>query len=123
MARGTIHFCYVFCSGRFEAGQHVTENVQRILAARIVRGEDDEIASFSCSAAHERALGFVAVASAAEEGDDFSTGDGYKFASQSGEIAEGIVGVGVIDYDGEVLAGVDGLETSGHAVRAMQHRR
>ena len=34
--RGTIHFCYVFCSGHFEAGQSVTENVQRILAARIV---------------------------------------------------------------------------------------
>ena len=45
-----------------------------VFGARVVAGEYDEVAAFSRGAAHHRALGLVAVATAAEEGDDASIG-------------------------------------------------
>ena len=37
-------------------------------------------------------------------------------AGEGGEVAQGVVGVGVVDDDGEGLAGIDGLEAAGNGL-------
>ena len=48
----------------------LVENCERILVAGVIAGEDDQIGQFSGDLAHDGALAVVAVAAAAEEGDE-----------------------------------------------------
>ena len=98
-----------------QSGQRVVDDRHRVLAARIVGGEDDEIAAAPGGFAHQRALGAIAIAAAAEDGDHLAAAAGNEFAGKRGEIAQRVVGVGVIHHHGEGLAGVHALEASGHA--------
>ena len=71
----------VYCDAAgFEAGLDFGEDGERIFGAGIVAGGDDEVAAFAGGLAHLGALGAVAVAAAAEEGDDALAG----FARSSG---------------------------------------
>src|SRR6185312_7563027 len=85
---------------------------QRIFRARIVAGEDDDVAELAGGLAHQWALGAVAVAAGAEEGDDAA---GFEGTRGGDGVAEGVVRVGVIDDDVEGLASVDALEAAGDA--------
>ncbi len=88
-----------------------------IFGAGIVAGGDDEIAAFARGLAHLGALGAVAVAAAAEERDDARAATcGGHLAGEGGQIAQGVVGVGVVHDHGEGLAGVDGLEAAGNGL-------
>ena len=39
-------------------------------------------------------------------------------AGKRGEVAQGVVGVGVVDDDGEGLAGIDGLKAAGNGIES-----
>ena len=67
-------------AGGLEAGLDFGEDGERIFGAGIVAGGDDEVASLARGLAHLGALGAVAIAAAAKEGDDAATG----FAQSSG---------------------------------------
>ena len=80
----------------------------------IVAGGDDEIAALAGGLAHLWPLGAVAIAAAAEERDHARACGCGHLARQRGQIAQGVVGVRVVDDDGERLAGIDGLEAAGN---------
>ncbi len=67
--------------------------------------------------AHLWALGAVAVATATEERDDAAAGVRGELAGQDDEIAQGVVGVGVVDDHREGLAGIDRLKAPGHGFK------
>src|ERR1035441_7459815 len=93
--------------------QRVVHDGQRIFGARVVAGEDDEVAGFGGCLAHEGTLGAVAVAAAAEEGDDALW---VEPASHGNDVAQRVVGVRVIHHDDEGLAFIDALETPGNGL-------
>jgi hypothetical protein len=105
-------------TGGLDAGESLVEDGRGIFGARVVAGEDDQIAALAGGAAHLGALSAVAVAAAAEESDDSAlrvagTAVGYELAGQGDEVAQGIVGVGVVDDDGDAVAGRHDLEATG----------
>ena len=107
----TVYFTPVFCSPTSAS----LMMAQRIFAARIVGGEHDEIAAPPGGLAHQRTLGAVAVAAATEHSDDSPRTSVARdeLARQSSEIAQRVVGVSVVDDDGEGLAAIDALKSSG----------
>src|ERR1700761_7230465 len=64
----------------------LVDDGRRPLAARVVAGDDDEIAGFGSDTAHLRALGTVAIAAAAEEGDDTAVVDADALAGEADQI-------------------------------------
>src|SRR4051794_23976157 len=88
----------------------------RVLAARVVGRDDDDVRVLAHDGAHERALGTVAVAAGAED-DDHAPGRERPRRAQ--HVVERVRGVGVVDEHGERLALVDRLEAAGdaHGVR------
>src|SRR6185369_1129062 len=82
-----------------------------IFRARIVAGQDHEIAFLSSRLAHQRTLGAVAVPAASEYGDHTI---GFQIARDRDSISERVVSVRVIDHDGERLTLVDALKPAGH---------
>ncbi len=111
--RGAIGLDGIADIAGFEAGLDFSEDGARIFGARVVAGGDDEVASLPCGQAHLGAFGAIAIAAAAEDSEDAATGLRGHLARKSSEIAERVVGVRVVDDDGEGLAGVDGLEAAG----------
>ncbi len=99
-----------------QAGLDLGEDGGGIFGAGIVAGGDDEIAALARGLAHFRALGAVAVAAAAEERDDARAGCGGHLAGERGQVAQRVVGVRVVDDDGEGLARVDGLKAAGNGL-------
>ncbi len=77
----------------------------------------DEVAAFAGGLTHFGALGAVAVAAAAEDGDDAATGVRGELAGERDEIAKRVVGVGVVDDDGEGLACIHELEAAGDGLQ------
>src|SRR4029077_7280856 len=95
----------------------VIHDCKRIFAARIVRGQDYEIATPSGSFAHQRTLGPVAVAATAEHSDDSTLLSCLlnEFSRQCSQISQRVVGMGIVDDYGERLLAIHPLETSRHA--------
>ena len=79
----------------------------------------DEIAAAPGGFAHQRTLGTIAIAAAAEDGDHLAAAARNEFAGERGEVAQRVVGVGVVHDHGEGLAGVHALEAAGHAGEAL----
>ena len=115
MACGAIRFDHVAHARRLEGGLNLGQDRARIFGARVVAGGDDEVASLPGRGAHLGALGAVAIAPAAEEGEDAAAGCAPSSAGQGpDEIAQGVVGVRVVHDDRERLARIDGLKAPGH---------
>ncbi len=95
---------------RRDAAPDLLEDRLRGLAAGVVRGEDDDVGEPRRHRPHERPLGAVAVAPAAEDGDDAPGGEPPHGLEQ---VLERVVGVRVVHEDGEVLAGEDALHAAG----------
>src|SRR6185437_7393074 len=93
-----------WCIGLADAGDDLLDDRGRALAARVVAGDDDEVAGFRSRQAHLLTLGAVAVAATAEEGNDTAAVDTNAVASKRNEIAESIVGVRVVNDDAEACA-------------------
>src|SRR3954469_7073892 len=95
----------------------------RVLAARVVGGDDHDVGVVAGHRAHERALRTVAVGAGAE-GDDDAAGRQRPRGAQ--HVVERVRRVGVVDEDRERLALVDGLEAAGHpdgVAQALGDRR
>ena len=52
-----------------EAREHLLDDRQRVFSARIVRGQHHHIAALAGRLAHQRTLGAITIAAAAEHGD------------------------------------------------------
>src|SRR5579885_525212 len=65
----TVDLDNVLRSGLLQTDEGVVDDRRRILAARIIRGKHDVVASSTGSVAHQRAFGTIAIASAAEQSD------------------------------------------------------
>ena len=103
-------------SGR-DAALNLLDDLPGILAARVVGGDDDEIAQPSGHRAHERPLGPIAVAAAAEHRDQPAAGQRPRRLEQ---VAQRVVGVGVVDDDRHpVLVARNDLKASGHALERL----
>ena len=95
------------------ARQDVVDDGLRLLGARVVGGDDRAVGEPGGDLAHDRALGAVAVAAAAED-DREAPVVRRQLARRSQGLVEGVGLVGVVDQDGERLAGVDELEPPRH---------
>ena len=87
----------------------------RILAARVVGGDDDQVAEASGDGAHQRTLRAIAIAAAAEDGDDAPARSVPRRLEQ---IAERVVGVRVVDHHRDFV-----LRTGGQLKRVRARRR
>ena len=107
-------------SGR--AGQDLAADRRRILAARIVVGDDDAIGEPRGDLAHQRALAAVAIAAAAEDDDEPAAGMGAK----RGQHRLQRVGlVGVVDIDRRAIGmlghALDAARDAGEARHRGEH--
>src|ERR1700761_1164374 len=59
-------------AGGFDANEGLGEDGVGVFGAGVVAGKDNEVAAFASGTAHLGALGLVAVAATAEEGDDLT---------------------------------------------------
>ena len=103
--------------GLLEPRQHLFDDGQRVFSPRIIRSKYNHVAAFSSRLPHERALGTITIATAAEHGDDPAASAAHKRTRCGDDIAQGIVGVGVVDHDGKILPAIDGLESAWHIVQ------
>ncbi|MEO0034088.1 MAG: hypothetical protein RLZZ501_111 [Pseudomonadota bacterium] len=100
------------------AGQDRRADPGRILATRIVVGDDDAVGQPAGDRAHQAALAGVAVAAAAEQRHQPPGGMGPERAPHG---FQRVGGVGVIDIDrGAVGAGGDPLQPARHPVEPLQ---
>ncbi len=79
-----------------EAGKDFGDNRHGILGARVVGGHNRFVGPSIDGCGHLGAFGAVAVAAAAEDADEAAGGD---VAEGREDVAQGIVGVGVVDED------------------------
>ena len=87
-----------------DAALNFLDDPHRILAARIVRGDHDEVAQPSGYGAHQRTLRAIAIAAAAEHRDQRPLRQRPRGLEQ---IPQRIVGVRVVDDDGDFVLGVE----------------
>src|SRR6516225_3426377 len=80
-----------------QSGQSVIHDGNGIFASRIVAGEDDEVTSVPSRFAHEGPFGAVAVAAAAEHGDNASRSAALvqEIMRYGGEVPNGVVSVSI----------------------------
>ena len=97
------------------AGLDLGDDAPRVLGARVVGGEDDEVAAPCGGLAHERPLAAVAVAAAAEDGDQAARRERPEDVERA---RERVGRVGVVDDHGEARA-----RRSARAGRAAAPRR
>ena len=89
----------------------------RILAARIVVGDDDRVGVFCSDFAHQRPLALIAVAAAAEHHDELA----LRIRPQRFErLGERIRLVRVVDEDGRAVALADQLEPAFRAFQPLE---
>ena len=96
-----------------DAHQGVVHDGQRIFGARIVAGQHHEVAGLGGRLSHQRTLGAVAIAAAAEKRDDAL---GVEAARHRDDVAQRVVGVRVVHHDDERLAFIHALEAPGHGL-------
>ena len=96
--------------GRHQPALDVLDDRRRILGPRVVRGQDHQVAEARRHGAHQRTLGAVAIAAAAEHRDDALR---RQRARRLEQVLQRIVGVGVVDDDADVVLGArDELEAA-----------
>ena len=96
-----------------DAAPDLVDDAERVLAARIVRRHDDHVAQASGDGTHQRPLGPIAIAAAAEHGNQPA---GRQRPRRLEQIAQRIVGVCVVDDHGDAVGfGGDDLEPAGDA--------
>ena len=100
--------------------EHVLDDRERLLGARVVRGHDRDVRELGGDLSHERSLAAVAVAACAEDDDDAA---GPEAAGGAQHRRERVRGVRVVDDHRERLPFVDRLEPSGNAVHARDPLR
>ena len=91
-------------------GEEAARIARRVLGARVVVGDDQDVGQARRDLAHHRALAGVAVAARAEHDEQPPAVSGRR-AAQRGRDRVGLVGV--VDDDREVLALVDPLQAAG----------
>ena len=79
-----------------------------VFVAGIVFGDDDSVGVFAEDFATDEAGGFVATAGTAVKGDDLAV----VVLDRGEDLFEGVGGVGVVDDDSEILAGVDAVHAT-----------
>src|ERR1019366_7617115 len=97
-----------------DADQGIVHDGQRIFRARVVAGEDHEVAGLGGGLSHQRTLGAVAVATAPEE-RDYALG--VEPARHRYHVAQRVVGVRVVHHDDEGLAFIHPLEAPGDGLQ------
>ncbi len=104
------------------AGEDLLDDGLRILRARVVGGYDEHVRQLPGGPSHERALGAVAVAAAAEDAHEPTLRD---LPRRAQDVRERVRGVGIVDEHRERLALVDRLEAAGNAcdMRDAAHDR
>ena len=109
-----VGFDSILGASFLQADQGIVNDGAGIFTPRIIRGEHDEITATPGGLAHQGTLGAIAIAAATEQRNDSRSGAGArnKFTSERGQIAECIVGVGVIHDYSEGLATVDALKSA-----------
>ena len=115
---GAVRLDGVANAARLQSRLDLGQNRQRLLGAGIVACGDHKVASLPRGLAHLGTLGAVAVAAAAEERDHAAAGLRRHLAGKGGQIAQGVVGVGVVHNHREGLAGIDGLKAAGNGLEA-----
>ena len=80
--------------------------------SRVVARDDDPVGESAGDLAHLGPLTLISVAAGAEDDDERPLGD---LPGRSEHGLQPVRGVGVVNHDGERLAGVHGLETAGDA--------
>src|SRR5271166_3480798 len=105
----------VACPGALQSRQGVVHDGDGIFAARIVTGQDHEVASLSRRLAHQGPLGAVTITAASEDGNHAprSATLAQKVMRHCGEIADGIVSVCVVNDHGERLPKIEPLKAAG----------
>ncbi len=107
--------------GPAHAGPDLRGDGSGVLATRVVGGEDGEVGQAGGDLAHQRSLGPVAVAAAAED-HQHTPGPGHAAGTGEG-LLKGVGGVGVVDQHREGLAPVDRLVAAGHRCQVRQPGR
>ena len=105
---------------RVDAGEHRCADRRRVLGARVVVGDDQQVGAACGDLAHVRPLAAVAVAAAAQHDDQPSRGERTQRAQ--GTVDGGRL-VAVVDDREEVLAGVDALHPARHGRRRDRRAR
>ena len=102
--------------GPTQAGKHLVDNRHGILAPRIIRSKDNDVAACARRLAHQRTLGAITIAATAEHGNDPAASLADKRARHGDDISQGVIGVGVVHHYGKILAAIYGLKTAGDEV-------
>ncbi len=89
----------------------------RVFSSRIIRGKHHHVAARASRLAHQRTFASITIAAAAEHGDHPAASLAHELAGHGDDIAQGVVGVGVVDDHGKILPAIDGLKTTGHKVQ------
>ena len=108
-----------FAPARCKPDHGIIDDGQRIFTARIVGSQHHEIAAPARGFAHQRTLGAIAVAAASENRNYSALASGllHKFARQRGQVAQRIVGVGIVHNHGERLTAIHALKSPRHAAQ------
>ena len=105
-----VRLDHVFAAGLLHADDDVADDLERIFLARIVAGENREIAEAAGKFAHDGALGAVARTAAAKERDDSALG--IKLAGSADQVFKRVVGVRIIHHDQKGLSLIHALEAA-----------
>src|SRR5262249_1011182 len=104
----------IFCSGLLQSDQRIINDSPRIFTARIVRRKHDKVTSASRCFSHHRTFRPVAISSATKDGKyaPLCSSAGNELTRQSGQIAQRIISVGIVDNHGEWLATIHTLKSA-----------
>ena len=108
---GAVEYDFGTAAGFAHALQGFARDGVGIFAARVIASDNDDVRSERGGAAHLRPLAAVAVAAAAEQGED-ARGAG-EFAGESEDVGERVVRMRIVDEDGEVECVGNGFEAAG----------
>jgi len=101
---------------RRDAAQDVVDDAARLLVARVVGGDDDDVAQPAGHRAHQRPFGAITIPSAAEHGDEPPLGQSSRRLEQ---VSKRVVCVGVVHDDRHVVGrSGNNLESPGNAVES-----
>ena len=103
------------------AGDDLVDDRLRILAARVVGGDDRDVGELGREPPHQRPLAAVAVAAGADDADHAAAR--CELARGAQDVLERARLVGVVDDHRERLPLVDRLEAPGHAAHRLEPAR
>ncbi len=98
------------------ACEDLLDDRERILAPRIVRGDEDDVGEARRDRTHERALLAIPVSTASEHADDAIRRERPRLGK---DVLERLRRVRVVDEHGEGLPFVDRLEPAGHSLEML----